>query len=280
MLSPKRKQQISAGSAISILFALSLLLAACGGATATPGAGGDGGGEVATSAPTDASGSTEGGLTSGLCASDYYPVVAGTTWTYSGTGFSGDFTWTSTITDVSETGFTLTNYFTDVTTTQQWSCTTEGLAALAYGGGPEATLNVTGGVSGTYETVDTTGVTFPAHIATGDTWEQSFTIHGELDMSGESLGIADGTVTQSYVALGLESVTVPAGSFEAMKVQATLAFDLQVSLQGLTVPMDFSSDTTNWWVQGIGWVKSESSATFEGAESFEANTQLESYSIP
>lgn len=263
----------TARSPASILFVLSFLLAACGGSTATPG----GGGGEATSAPTAAPGAGGG---SGLCASDFYPVVMGATWTYSGTGPTGAFSWTSTITDVSETSFTLTNQFDELVTTQQWSCTAQGLAALQYGSGPEATLSATG-VSGVFETTDTSGVSFPVHVSAGDTWEQSFTIHGDMQIADEITASADGDVIQSYVAVGIEPITVSAGSFDAMKIDTTITFDLVINMgEGLTVPMNFSSVTTNWWVAGVGWVKSDSSATIEGGEPIVALTELQSFSIP
>ena len=257
---------------------LTLVLTACGGATVTPDGGVPGDGE-ATTAPTDAVAPSEAAAAAGLCASDYFPVVVGATWTYSGTGITGDFTWTSTITEVKETGFTLTNDFDELSATQQWSCTAQGLAALQYGGGPEATLSATG-LSGTFETTDTTGVSFPTHITAGDTWMQSFTIHGEMQIGEDQTGTADGTVTQSYVAEGMETITVPAGTFDAMKVQSTIAFAMQISFEGVTVPMAFASDTLNWWGAGVGWLKADSSTTIEGGESITALSELQSFSIP
>lgn len=218
---------------------------------------------------------------SGLCASDYFPVVQGATWSYSGTGPTRDFTWSSTISDVSEANFTVTYEFSgDLTTTQQWSCTPEGLAALKYGRGPEATLSASG-VSGTFETTDTSGVSFPVHIAGGDTWEQSYSIQGDMELADGLSASASGDVIQSFVAIGSEAVTVPAGTFDAMKVEATVTFDLVIDMgNGLTVPLELAWTTTNWWASGVGWVKSDSSATIEGGDAIAAFTELESFSIP
>lgn len=251
-----------------LLLTLALLLAACGG-------GGD-------ATPTEESGGSGGGSTGvGVCANDYYPVVNGATWTYGGTGSSGDFTWTSTITDVSGSSFTLTNQFTDVTATQQWSCADEGIVALQYGGGPEATLNTTSGLSGAFETIDITGVSFPTHISAGDTWTQTYTIHGDMNVTEGQSATADGTVTQEYTAVGIESVTVPAGTFEAMKLEVSLHFDMQVSMgAGVTLPLAFDLQSTNWLVPGVGWVKSDTPTTAEGGEVSVSTSELQSYNIP
>lgn len=256
--------QVKRQTIFGLLLVIGLVLAACGGSgdSPTPGSGG-------------------GGASAGLCSNDFYPVVVGATWTYSGNGPTGAFTWTSTITDVSGSGFTVTNQFDELTATQQWSCTAEGLAALAYGGGPEATIS-TSGVNGTFETTDTAGVTFPVHISAGDTWTQTFTIHGDMGLTGAGqAATADGTVTQGYTAIGMESVTVPAGTFNAMKIEAVLHFDLQVVLEGgITAPMAFDLVTTNWWVPGVGWVKSDSATSGDAGGIGSGSSELVSFSIP
>lgn len=258
----KTTWQLNRRSFFVLLLAITFVLAACGSGGGSPTAMG-------------------GGAGSGLCANDLFPVVLGATWTYSGTGPTGEFTWTSTITDVSGSGFTLTNQFDELTATQQWSCTAEGLAALAYGGGPEASLN-TSGMSGTFETTDTAGVTFPLHISAGDTWTQTFTIHGDMGLTGAGqAATADGTVSQGYTAIGIESVTVPAGTFNAMKIEAALHFDLQVVLEGgVTAPLAFDLVTTNWWVAGVGWVKSDSATSGDAGDIGAGTSELVSFSIP
>jgi hypothetical protein len=262
---------------LPILFVAAMALAACGG-TPTPAPTIEPGGEkpTAAAAATESSGGATG---TGLCSNDFFPVVVGASWTYSSEGSLGPTTWTSTITDVSESGFTMTNQYDELTATQQWSCTAEGLAALEYGGGPEATLTASG-VQGTFETTDTSGVSFPTHIAAGDTWSQSFTIHGDMQLSADQSGTADGTVTQSFNAVGLETVETAAGSFEGMRVDAAINFDLQITVQGISVPITFASTMSNWWVQGVGWVKSDSTTTIEGSEPFASSTQLTSFTIP
>jgi hypothetical protein len=247
-----------------LLLTLAVLLAACGG---SGGGGGGGGGS--------------GGTGTGVCANDYYPIVNGATWTYSGTGVTGAFTSISTITDVSGTNFTLTNQFGELTATQQWSCTPEGLVALEYTGGPESTLSTGSGLSGTFQTTDVTGVTYPPHISAGDTWTQTYTIHGDMSVTEGQTATADGTVSQDYTAVGTESVTVPAGTFEAMKLEVTLHFDMVIAMgTGITLPMAFDLESTNWLVPGIGWVKSDATTTGAGGEISHSTSELLSYSIP
>ncbi|MEX1071257.1 MAG: hypothetical protein WEC37_01400, partial [Anaerolineales bacterium] len=96
----------------SVLLALALLLAACGGTPEQPGGddpGSDenGGQEQATEVPTEAA---------HLCAHPYYPGASlGATWTYSVTGDQVEsFTFTDTVTDVRADGFTLTSTFDEL----------------------------------------------------------------------------------------------------------------------------------------------------------------------
>jgi hypothetical protein len=251
-----------------VLFVVAAFVAACGGSS---GAGGGGGGSE-TAEPSEAA-------ATGLCANIYFPVVDGATFTYAGTGPTGDYTYTSTVSNVHENGFTFTHQFDDLTATQEWSCSEEGIAALDYGGGPEATLS-TSGLNGTFETTSTTGVSVPRDLDIGDTWTQSFVIEGNMEFSGQT-ATSTGNVTQTYTAVREESVSVPAGTFNAVVVEGTNTFELQISLEGgITVPVTFAANTTSWWVANVGWVKSESSVSTEGSESFGGSTELVSYSIP
>ena len=247
------------------MLTFAFVLTACGG--------GGGGGGSATSTPLAHTGT-------GLCANDYFPVVEGATWTYAGTGPEGDVTWVSTVTDATSEGFTLTNQFDELTAIQQWGCNADGIAALNYGGGPEASLT-TNGLTGTFETTNQTGTTFPRHINVGDTWTQTFTIHGEITITEGTTAIADGTVTQNYSAIGMESVSVPAGTFNALKLEINIQFALQIDMGlGTAIPLSFESSGTNWIVQNVGWVKQDSTTIIEGGDAIASSTELQSYSIP
>lgn len=98
------------------------------------------------------------------------------------------------------------------------------------------------------------GQFLPPRISRGDTWSASFnakvvpvadptTATSEEEVViGEALSIP---ITITRTALGIERVTVPAGTFEAMKIKATTKFDKNVVMSG-----------TEWWVKDVGMVKS------------------------
>ena len=264
---------------ISLL--LLLTISACSKPTATPSAA-----PLPTQPPagTEAPVATEGPITSGggmpvagsgQCANTYYPVREGATWTYKSTGSpAGDFGYTDTISSVREDGFTLTSQFANVTRTQEWACKPEGLVALQLGGGAVTSQNLKLQV----DSQNATGVTYPTEIKVGDQWDYALDFTGKMEIAGNS-GAATGSDKNHFNALGEESVTVPAGTFDALKIQVDTALDIQVTYQGLTVPVTLKSSYNYWYAQGVGWVKASGTASMAG-ESFTETIELQSYSIP
>ena len=214
----------------------------------------------------------------GLCANAYYPVRQGATWTYKSVGGpTGEFSFTDSITSVRDDGFTLTTQFNELTRTQEWSCTSEGLVALQLGGPAAASLNMQD-MQFNLDVTDVSGVTFPTTIAQGDQWQHNLDFTGKLDIAGQSAE-ASGLAQSSYTALGEESVSVAAGTFDAMKIQVDTTLNITATVQGLSIPVTLSSTYTFWFAQGVGWVKASGSGDL-GGQSFSESIELQSYSIP
>lgn len=259
-------------SLLPLLFAIALVVSACGG---TPPAGDTGGEPTAAEAAQSGSGAV-----AGACANPLYPVVQGATHVYSSTTTDlGTSSFTQTITEVRADGFTLTSQFDELTLIQEWSCSAEGIAALDYAGGSSAALS-TSGLNGQFETTDMTGVTLPASLAPGATWSQTFTIAGTMDMGEAGEIPATGGASIDFEAIGLESVTVPAGSFNAMRIESHTIFTIQITMQGVEIPVTYEGDAVSWYVEGIGWVKTDDVAIVEGAEPINTIIEMQSYTIP
>jgi len=79
--------------------------------------------------------------------------------------------------------------------------------------------------------------------------------------------------------MGTESITVPAGIFEATKIQSNSTIDIVTIFEGIEVPIKFNGTTISWYVPGIGFVKSVENGDF-GGTAFSATTELQSYNIP
>jgi hypothetical protein len=214
----------------------------------------------------------------GLCANPYYPVREGSTWTYKSTGGpAGEYSVTDTITSVREDGFTLSTQFGDLTRSQEWACQPEGLVALQLGGAPAAMLN-SQEVQLTLDVKDTSGVMFPSQINPGDQWQHNADFEGTMSVMNQE-GAATGNAQMSFAAVGTESVTVPAGTFDAMRIDVDTTLNFDVTYQGLSIPVTFSGTYMYWFAPDIGWVKASGSGSVAGT-SFSETTELQWYNIP
>lgn len=96
-----------------------------------------------------------------------------------------------------------------------------------------------------------TGQFLPPRISRGDSWSAGFTakITPLQDATGGESRVIREPITMPIeirrTALGVERVTVPAGTFEAMKIKTETLFDGNPTISG-----------TEWWVKEVGMVKS------------------------
>jgi hypothetical protein len=272
-------------STFAILAALALLLAACGGgaAEATPTSAVVLSGETATAATAEAGGGVpSSGLTlpgTGLCAHLYYPVVVGAVHSYSSTGSGVEpFTFTDTITEVREDGFTLSSDFNGLIREQEWLCSAEGLVTLQLTGGAAASIQ-TSGMNGEFTTSNVTGVTLPADVAPGDSWAQSFDTSGSIEMATGDTATSIGNASYTFTAVGVEDVTTNSGVFSALRVESVGTITMEVSYEGITLPLELTTNSVSWYAPGVGWVRLEENSSINGT-SFSYTVDLESYSIP
>ena len=175
-------------------------------------------------------------VSSDECGNPYYPLKSGAQWTYNGP--QGPFTHT-----ISSSGSGI------FTINVESGADTFLIQALCMEGGDINLLQVPGdslsysGDSGssTMTTTSNEGVTLPGDIQVGDDWSQ--TIGGEVSAGGQKMNF---TLNSTYTAIGYENVSVPAGTFNALKIE-------QSSDMGGPKPMI----QTLWYVQEVGMVKSE-----------------------
>jgi hypothetical protein len=214
----------------------------------------------------------------GTCANLYYPVREGVTWFYKSTGSAaGDYSFIDTITSARADGFTLTSEFNNLTRTQEWACKSEGLVALQLGGTSAATLN-TQDMQMNLTVNNVSGVTYPSQINAGDQWEHGLDFTGKVDIAGQS-GEAEGNAKTNFTALGIENMTVPVGTFDAMKVQVDSVIKITARFQGVTVPVEISGSYTYWLARDIGWIKASGTSDF-GGQTLSETIELQSYNIP
>ena len=195
----------------------------------------------------------------GGCTNAYFPVSSGNSWSYSSSGgVLGPYTYTRTVTDASDAGFTTSNLSslgTGTTANTKWKCKDGRLAALEAGSN---SLNVsTSNVKITSTSITADGYNIPNTFDTGTTWSEKVTVNDTVQSSGRSLDSRiDSKVDCS--AAGSESVSVPAGTFDAVKVTCTETVAVSELVHATPVPAGVPStlDITNWYAKGVGLVKS------------------------
>jgi hypothetical protein len=207
------------------------------------------------------------------CANPYLPIIAGAAWNYSLTGSATD-TFTRSILSVDENEFTEQDVFgAGVTRQGKWSCDNGSLIALDPANGPSAGVS-SYSLDVDFQTKELSGVTLPATIHAGDTWSQSITLEGTSTISGQSIPAKNHT-TSDCTAVGLESVTVPAGTFDAMRIDCKVSIHITITMNGTDIPTNLNMNSTNWYAEKVGLIKAVSSGA-----GFDSTIELTSYTIP
>jgi hypothetical protein len=214
-----------------------------------------------------------------LCNNDLYPTKQGAIWVYASTsGSNGAFIYTDSVTEKRADGFKLTTQLNNITHTQEWSCRPEGLTALQLGGGNTASISLQDMTSGLSAT-DITGINLPQKITDGMQWQYSLKLQGTIVMPGDPQAPASGTYSMEMQQIGQETITVPAGTFETIKIQSNTMVEIISSFSGAELPIKFSGTTVTWYAPGVGYVKVTENGDY-GGELFSVNTELQSYNIP
>lgn len=209
----------------------------------------------------------------GACSNPYMPVIAGAMWTYKLTGPVPD-TYTHSITTVEADGFTEQDVFgTGVTRQGKWTCDNGNLIALNPSGGSSASVE-TEGMTSEFQTTSLEGVTLPASINPGDSWTQSITIEGTQTLNDTTIPSKNQT-TSTCTASGVESVTVEAGTFDAMRVDCQNTMIITITMNNSPIETSLTFNATNWYAKDVGLVK-----TVSTGENLDSTIELVSYSIP
>ncbi len=216
----------------------------------------------------------------GLCANTLIPVKEGATWTYNNNvGTSNLEQFTATITEVRPDGFTVAvSSAGNPTLKQDWVCKPEGLVASGIGSGPGFMGINVAGIDADLSTSNPTGVILPGNVQQGTQWPFGMDIAGNISQ-GNLRADLKGNIASSMQAVGTESVTVPAGTFNAIKVQGSPSLSVNATYQGITLPFSSAVNATFWFAPGVGWIKSTVSGQLLGT-GFNATTELQSYNIP
>jgi hypothetical protein len=273
--SKQSKEIKSMNSRRNQLIVSSLLLfavvAACSTSPAGSSNGSTGSPAAATSQPTSTS-------ASGECTNDYFPVSSGTTWSYSsGGGVLGDYTYSWTVADVSDAGFTTNDQSslgTGTTSSVKWNCQGGNLAALDSGSN-SLSLS-TSKVIMTSTSVTAEGFNIPASFKSGNTWSEKVTAKGTVVSATKTVDVQIDSDLACSIA-GDDTITVPAGTFDAVKTTCSDMVSVSELNQGTPMPAAAPStvNITNWYAKGVGLLKSVRVSTAGGT----ATSMLTQYKI-
>jgi hypothetical protein len=183
-------------------------------------------------------------------------------------GPGGD-TFTRSIVNVRENGFDDQDVFSaGVTRRGSWECREGNLISLTPASGPSVAA---AGMQMNFTVESNTGLTFPADPRPGMEWRQNIVLAGRFEREGQSIEVR-GVMDRSCKAVGMERVSVPAGDFEALRVDCSHKMDLSFS----GVPVSSMTETNaSWYARGVGWVKTRGSSDAGVTE-----IVLLSYTIP
>lgn len=192
-------------------------------------------------------------------------------------GPNGDFTYTDTITEIDTDRFVLTSHFPTLTLSQEWVCTAEGYIARQLGGGTTASVSMQNMITD-FQTLDVSGISLPRTISPGMQWQYDLTMQGTVAMPVEQTR-SPGTFSLDMREIGSETITVPAGTFEALKIQATFNANIDVDFQGSPIRYTIQGSSILWYASGVGFVKSIENIDFSGT-TFSSTTELQSHTLP
>ncbi len=184
------------------------------------------------------------------CGNPYYGFKPGLTIAYSVTPFTktaGDADYTTSIISVSgNTVVSRTEMAGGVTSNMKLDCVDHSVAS-------------TDGQDFKMKIVSSSGTFMPPNLKAGSTWSNSQT--GKLESNSDAAkaaGMSELTITttEDSRAVAEESVTVKAGTYKAIKVELTRTSISQFSGRAENNPTPSTSTSVEWWVKGIGMVKS------------------------
>ena len=199
-----------------------------------------------------------------LCDNQYFRHKLGDSWEYSGSNtIVGVYNRTDTVTGSSADVFTVATSLSSVNYKVHYGCTSAGLTASdpvqQYAGAllssPDSPMSV--------KLSSNSGVSLPAKIIPGDTWQQTV----NFEATSQQLNVS-GRFVFDYTAVAYENVTVPAGTYNALRVDGTI----RIEVTGLHI-LAGSYTTSIWFAPEVGMVKSEGTSHVTGVD-FSDSMQL------
>lgn len=253
---------------ITIIFLLVIFLTACGNPAEPTQLPVDSGGVVIPQAkPGDP------------CKNEYFPLKEKAKYTYSSTGStSGPYRFVKSIRNIKTDEFAIRTKLKGRNIIQKWSCKPEGLVPSQLGINDVTSILAFEKFTDLTAT-NITGFVLPPVISSGAEWNYALDIQGKETVTEATPGAMTGHVAMNYIAGKEESVTVPAGTFDAIAIEVRTVIHFKVVTGDNLDKLSVASTYTVWYAPGIGWVKSSGYGKV-GGQDYVETIVLESYTIP
>ena len=202
-----------------------------------------------------------------LCDNIYFPNTVGDTWEYAGNNTAmGTYTRIDTISNSGDKSFSVQSSVAGATSTVDYTCTAAGLVSTdpiqQYVGPLLSSLG--GQVS--IKLISNSGISLPAKINPGDTWQQI----AQFDATSASYSTS-GRLVFNYTAVGNENVTVPSWSYNALRVDTSIKIEISAfRISAGTYEM------TTWMAPNVGIIKTQGSSHVSNVN-FTDSTELSSF---
>ncbi|HVM90982.1 MAG TPA: hypothetical protein VMU11_03750 [Verrucomicrobiae bacterium] len=252
---------------IAPLLILTLAGAGCGGAAPS-------GSDTTGSSPSGSSDNSmagSGAAMAGGCSNPYYPFKPGSKITYQTSGGGLNSTYSMEVLDSGNADTHKLSYTFNVnghsnSITQEFACDNGGIHAKGQ-------LDLSSAMGGqfSYQTDSVDGPFLPSDMSVGQQWTTTYkvTLHTSNATMARIIEGKHQTTTVSSKVVGEEDVTVPAGTYHALKVQMDITINTEIT------PNPIHTTTVTWFVKNIGMVKSIS--TTNGSESTTEATEVSGF---
>jgi len=200
------------------------------------------------------------GRSSSRCLNAYYPLNAGSSISYRsvyGTGMEVPFKISVVEHDADniKLEYDMTVQGSNAKITQELEC----IDGMIKGKGHFDMASAFLGIDLRYEVLELSGEILPADMRVGKEWTNVNKVKINTTDTGPIGSMLNGKVTTTKImnkVVAEESVTVPAGTFTALKVEQTI--EIQSEIAGR--PFNTTSMSTAWYVKDVGLVKTQSGA--------------------
>jgi hypothetical protein len=126
------------------------------------------------------------------------------------------------------------------------------------------------------------GPSLPASAKSGSSWSQTYKVlitSTVTSSAGTATNITDENVSESCNVIGMESVTVAAGTFNALHVTCNTSTSAQITSTSQSVLSVYTDQADEWYAANVGLVKSNDQGTINNVATSPSVLELTAYKI-